>query len=388
MTRLALLELLRSPRRFGPLVTALTTVVFLAMTVTALADGLLRASTGALRNVDADLFVFADGAQLSVFRSILPEVLAIPISHQTGITSAGGMGFSPTSVRLAGSDTDHAVVAVSVSHALPGQPRSITEGRIPYDGEPRVVAIDTALASRGVRLGDRISLETFDATVIGIVDDASYLLRPTIWLPPAEFTIVRNAALPEFDVDEALTSVIAVTISSSAQADDMIELIDEAFAAALDELEEFDDVEGGIVTVSATEAYEAIPGVASQQRTLRSMVLVVLGVAAAVTLLLLAVLTAERRPLTAGLLAAGVPRRVVVGTLAMQATACAVVATVISTVATTAIVVLSPDTVPLHLSIRSIAMVGTGATVAAALGAIAHGFSLRRIDPATELLSR
>jgi ABC-type antimicrobial peptide transport system permease subunit len=387
MIRLALLEVRRSPRRFVPLVSSLATVVFLAVSVTALADGLLRASTGALRNTDADLYVFADGAHLSVFRSMLPEVLTIPISHQTGITGAGGMGFAPTSVRLPGSDTEHAVVAVSVSHALPGRPRSLRDGRIPFDGEPRVVTIDASLAARGVGIGDRISLQTFDATVIGIVDDASYLLRPTIWLPPAEFATVRNAALPEFDVDEALTSIIAVTISSSADPDDMVALIDEAFAEALDELEDLEDVKGGIVTVTATDAYLAIPGVSSQQRTLRSIVLVVLAVAAGVTLTLLAVLTLERRALMASLLAAGVPVRAVVGALAVQAAAAAVIASVVATLAGIVLVHLSPETVPLHLSARSAATVAAGAIAAAVIGALGHGMSMRRVDPATELLA-
>ena len=60
MIRLALSEMRRAPKRFAPLTVTLAAVMFLALAVTALADGLLRASTGALRTTDADIFVFAD----------------------------------------------------------------------------------------------------------------------------------------------------------------------------------------------------------------------------------------------------------------------------------------------------------------------------------------
>lgn len=387
MIRIALTELRRVPRRFVPLLVTMTAVVFLATAVSALADGLLRASTGALRNTDADIYVFADGAQRSVFRSVLPDVLTIPISHQAGVTNAGAMGFAPTAVTLPGSEGPVSVVAVSVSHALAGRPSSVREGRIPFDGEPRVVTIDSRLAEQGAGVGDRIQLETFSAEVVGIVDDASYLLRPTIWLPPSEFAVVRNAALPEFDVDESLTSVIAVQISSSASVEEIIGVIDDAFAEALDELEELDEVEGGIESVSARDAYRAIPGVGAQQSTLRTMVVVVLALVAAVVLIFASVLNLERRPLLASLLAAGVPMRAITGLLVIQTVAVTLVGVAIALVGTALLARVAPDTVPLHLDPRSIIVVVGGATAAAATGALVSSTTLRRVDPVHELRS-
>ena len=382
MIRLAWAEMRRAPRRFAPLTATLAAVLILAMSVMALADGLLRASTGALRNTDADIYVFADGAQRSVFRSVLPDVLMIPIAHQAGVTGAGAMGFAPTAVQLAGAEEPVSVVAVSVSHGLAGRPNSVSEGRIPFDGEPRVVTIDSSLASMGVGVGDRIGLETFDAEVIGIVDDASYLLRPTIWLPPSEFAVVRNAALPEFDVDESLTSVIAVQISSSASVEEIIGVIDDAFAEALDELEELQDVEGGVESVSVRDAYRAIPGVGAQQSTLRAMVVVVLGVAAGVVVAFSAILFLERLPLLISLRAVGVRARSIAAVLVAQAAMATIAAAAAAMVATAMLVWLSPETVPMHQDPWSVLAVVIGALVATTAGALVQARSVARLDPA------
>lgn len=387
MIRLALLELRRAPRRFVPTAATMAVVLFLALAVASLADGLLRASTGSLRNTDADLYVFADGAQLSVLRSILPDVLQIPLTYQDGVAGAGTMGFSPAAVRLPNEDASRAVMAVSVSHAFPGRPNNVREGRLPFDGEPRVVAIDAPLAAAGLAIGDRFSVEgAFDVEVVGIVDDASYLLRPTIWLPPSEFATVRNAALPEFDVDESLTSLITIAVQPGADPDKVAANILSAFEEALEEEEELADVKGSIDVVTAREAYRAIPGVASQQSTLRAMVAVVLVVATAAISIFLALLTFERRPMLAGLLAAGVPFRSLVGVLIIQALVTTLAGAVGAIVAMGLLFVAAPASVPIALQVTTGVGIVAGATVAAVVGAMFFALKLRRIDPATELL--
>lgn len=388
MIRLALLEMRRAPRRFVPTVAVLATVVFLALTVSALADGLLRASTGSLRNTDADLYVFADGAQLNVLRSILPDVLQLPIGFTDGVEDVGTIGFSPAAVTLADGGLEQAVMAVSVSHAFAGRPNEVIAGRLPFDGEPRVAAIEERLMAEGVGLGDRIEIaDAFEVEVIGIVRDASYLLRPTIWLPPSEFATVRNAALPEFDVDESLTSVLAIRSVAGADPAEVAAAIDASFAEALEEREELADVEGGIETVTSREAYRAIPGVASQQSTLRAMVVVVLVVAAAVIAIFLALLTLERRPLLAALLAAGVRLRTVIGMLTVQAVAAASCGAIVGGLATGILLAVAPASIPLHLTAVSLVSVTVGAVTAAGLGAIGFALTLRRLDPAAELFT-
>lgn len=393
MIRLALAEMRRAPRRFAPLTATLAAVMFLALSVNALADGLLRASTGALRNTDADIFVFADGARTSVFRSILPDVLTIAISHQSGVRGAGALGFVPTAVRPADPGRDAggdevSVVAVSVSHGLPGRPLGLMRGRLPFDGEPRVAAIDSRLVAHGFDLGDHIVIDRFTIEVIGIIDDASYLLRPTVWLPPSEFAVIRNRALPEFDVDESLTSVIAVQTSPSASLEHVRKVIDEAFAEALIELEEMSEVQGGIEVVTAREAWQAIPGVAAQQRTLRALVVVVLAAAAAIVGVFMSILAVERRRLHGNLLAIGVRSRTLAGTVLTQAVVSALVASALALMALLAVSAVVPESVPLHVDLRSALLVITGAGLAAAVGSVADAWQVIRRDPADALRSR
>ena len=385
MIRLALAEMRRAPRRFVPLTVTLAAVMFLALAVMALADGLLRASTGALRNTDADVFVFADGASLNVFRSVLPDVLTIAISHQAGVTGAGALGFVPTAVRPADADEDISVVAVSVSHGLPGRPADVVRGRLPFDGEPRVAAIDSRLAQQGIGVGDNLTVDRFTIEVVGIVDDASYLFRPTVWLPPSEFAVIRNLALPEFDVDESLTSVIAVSVSPSAGAAHVRQVIDEAFVEARAELEEMSDVQGGIEVVTAHEAWQAIPGVAAQQRTLRALVAAVLVAAAAVVGVFMSILAVGRRRLHGRLLALGVRPRTLAGAVITQAVVAVLASSVAALVVLTAVGAVAPSTVPLHVDPRSSVVVIAGAALAAVAGSLADVRRIVRTDPVDAL---
>src|SRR5690606_8139329 len=73
--RLALRELRRQPNRFAVATLILTLIAVLLMFLGGLLDGLLAGSTGALRQQDADMVVYATGSEASTVRSrIGPEV--------------------------------------------------------------------------------------------------------------------------------------------------------------------------------------------------------------------------------------------------------------------------------------------------------------------------
>lgn len=377
MAALAWLEVRRDLRRFAPLIAMLSVLCALAVAVASLADGLLRASTGSLRSTDADLYVFADGADRNVFRSVLPEALIIPINFFDGVAGAGPIGFAPASVRPAPLDDDTRsspvpVVAVSVSHGLPGRPANVVAGRLPFDGEPRAIAVDARLLTGGIDLGDRVVVaDLVEAEVVGVVDDAGYLLRPTVWLPPPSFATVRNAALPEFDVDESLTSVLAVRLAPGADPAEVAARIDR-------ELEETD-------TVTARTAYRAIPGVAAQRSTLQVVLVSVLLIAAIVVALFLALAVLDRRRTYAVLVALGVHPRRIAGILVVQAAMCAATGAVFGTILVAGLLVASPLDLPVALRTPTLAGVAAAAICMASLGAASQSRSLARLDPATEL---
>ncbi len=363
MTAAWLLEIRRRPRRFGPLTIALAALAFLSLAVAALADGLLLASTGSLRSTDADLYVYADVARGSATASVLPLELTTPTIHVPGVAGAGPVTYVPTTADVGGPD-DTGVVVVGFSQAFPGQPAKLRAGRLPRDGEPGVAAVDARLLEGSTAVGGTVSVAGRSLEIVGVVEDAGYLLQPTVWVPPYEAVRVRAATWPEMGVEEGLASLIAVQLLDGADAQTVAADID----ATLEET----------ATLTATEAYRAIPGVGAQQSTLRAVVVVTATGAALIAALFVSLLALDRRRLLRTLVALGAERRDIVGGALLQAAACAAVGIAGAAAGLVLLRVGLPDTVPFALRPTTVAVVAVGVLVATAAGGGFASGALRR----------
>ena len=364
MIRAWLLEIRRRPRRFGPLTTALAALAFLALAVGGLADGLLLASTGALRNTDADLYVYADVAQGSAVGSVLPQALTAPAIHVPGVAGAGPVTYVPTTAELEGSE-GVGVVVVGFSQAFPGQPSDLAAGRLPRDGEPGVAAVDGSLLEADAGLGDTVRVAgERDLEIVGILEDAGYLLQPSVWVPPYEAVRARASAWPEMGIDEDLGSLLAVRLLDGTDPD--------AVAAELDEtLEE-------TATLTAEQAYRAIPGVGAQQSTLRVVVAITVAGAAVVSGLFVALLAVDKRRLLRTLGALGGSARAILGGGVVQAVTCGVGGILIAGFAVGALAAVLPGLVPFALRPGTVAMTIAGLLATTAGGALLAGRALLR----------
>ena len=72
--RLGFTELRRSPGKFGAVAGAIGFIVFLALILAALSDGLYLGSTGAYRSSPADRFVFAAGSEFELEGSTIMRI--------------------------------------------------------------------------------------------------------------------------------------------------------------------------------------------------------------------------------------------------------------------------------------------------------------------------
>ena len=66
---LALNEIRRGRGRFASIIAALSLIVFLVLTLAALADGLFFGATGAVRSTNATAYAFSPDAKGSLIRS-------------------------------------------------------------------------------------------------------------------------------------------------------------------------------------------------------------------------------------------------------------------------------------------------------------------------------
>ena len=147
--QLALAEIRRRRGRWASIIGAVAFIVFLVLILAALADGLFIGSTGALRNSDADAFVYSADGRRSLVRSELPIADLAAVADVDGVAEAGALG-----VLLATAATDGDLFDIAVIGHLPGrvgEPTTLTEGRRPQTGERFVGLADVSLRDEGDR---------------------------------------------------------------------------------------------------------------------------------------------------------------------------------------------------------------------------------------------
>lgn len=292
---LAFAEIRRRPGRFASVVGALTLLVFLVLVLAALADGLYFGATGAIRTSRADLYAFDRDASGSFVRSRLPQRLAAEAARVDGVAEVGALGTLLTVGRGPRGQLDVAVFGAEPGRV--GAPPALVDGRLPRPGEDGAAAADTRLRRDGVRLGTRLEVTgaADPVEVVGFVRDASYQLQPTLWTTVGGWRRLRSDARPETRGDTATVTALAVRVRPGADPAQVARRLDAATG----------------VTDTRTRASTvlAIPGVAQQQSTLRSIIVASLLVAGLVVALFFALLTLEKRDLLAALKAVGASTR-------------------------------------------------------------------------------
>lgn len=368
---LAFAEIRRRPGRFASVVGALTLLVFLVLVLAALADGLYFGATGAIRTSRADLYAFDRDASGSFVRSRLPQRLAAEAARVDGVAEVGALGTLLTVGRGPRGQLDVAVFGAEPGRV--GAPPALVDGRLPRPGEDGAAAADTRLRRDGVRLGTRLEVTgaADPVEVVGFVRDASYQLQPTLWTTVGGWRRLRSDARPETRGDTATVTALAVRVRPGADPAQVARRLDAATG----------------VTDTRTRASTvlAIPGVAQQQSTLRSIIVASLLVAGLVVALFFALLTLEKRDLLAALKAVGASTRLLGVGVVVQGLAATGAAVLLGAVLARLVGLVLPEQVPALFRTVTVVVVAAATVLS---GLVGSAFSLRRvarIDPATAL---
>jgi putative ABC transport system permease protein len=361
--RLALRELLRRPGRFATATVILTLIAILLMFLGGLLDGLIRASTGALRAQRADAIVYSDTAQASLARSrIDPEVRA-EVEAVDGVEQVGGLGLVQLGARVPGNGPrDLADVALFGYQLAP-------EG-VPEPPPTGQAYADEVLKADGIEGGMTIEVgpARTPIRIVGFVADTSFNGQGALWADEATWRSALADNRPDARLADGVWQALVVRGD-----DDVAERIDTATGGATDSY-----------TVDAAVA--AIPGVQEQQNTFNQIIGVTIAIALVVIALFFALLTVERTALYGVLKALGARSSTLFGGLVVQAV---VVTLVAAAVAGALVVVLDlsipPGSIPLYVTPSRIVLSVLLLLAAAVVGC---AFSLRRVlrvDPASAI---
>ncbi len=349
-------QLRRSPGELFRLVPTLAVLATLLLTLLAIGDTLERRSTGLLRALDADAFVFDDESRGQVLRSRVPRPATIGAGFADSVHEIGVFAALPTTVED-GLGTTRATL-VGFNARTPAEPVRVLAGRLPLDGQPRVAAVDATLAGRGIGLGDSVVLgDSLEVEVVGIVASAMFLQQPTVWVPQDTWARTGARAFPERGYADALVGVAAVQGRSDA-----------TFEQLRSELQE-ELTEVGVEVLSPRQARASVPGVTAQRATFGALVAVAAIVVGIVMAAVAANAIEQERPRDAQLRAIGVPGPVL-ATLAAGRLAVIAVATLLVSVGLTGgLARLVPEVVPLALSGTAVFTATVTVLVALAVGA-------------------
>lgn len=358
---LPLKELRRRPSRFVVATVVLSFLATLLLFLGGLLDGLYLGSTGAIRAQQADVIVFSESARDSFLRSRITAEQRATVEAADGVEEVGGLGFVLLGAEVPG-ESEPADVAVAgyelAPKGVPEQPPASGEG-----------IADDRLRDQGVSEGDTILVGPAKSpvTIVGFVNDTSYLQQGTVWVDLPTWRTVQNANRPDAAVADDVVQVLVVRGSG-----DLSTSIDTATA-------------GATSTLTIDETVLALPGVEQQQATFNQIIYSTLVVVLAVVGLFFSLLTLERLGLYGVLKAIGASSGRLFRGVVLQAVIVAIVSFVVGSLLALAASAALPAGVPLQLTPARFVSTFVGLVVAAVLGSAVSLRKVLKVDPASAI---
>lgn len=380
--RIALLELRRQPGRFVTATLILTLIAVLLMFLGSLLDGLIQASTGAIRAQDGDVIVYSPDARASLARSRIDPDLRGAIEQIDGVGETGGIGLIQLGARVPGNDERDLAGVALFGVEIP--PRGVDA--LPGTGEAYA---DEVLEADGVRVGTELLLGPARSpiTVIGFVSDTSFAGQGGLWTTPDTWRAVLEENRPDARLADGVFQALLVrTASTTGAGSDSQAGNDQAgspsaLATAIDTA-----TDGATESYTIDDAIAAIPGVEEQQGTFNQIIGVTIAIAVVVIALFFALLTVERTGLYGVMKALGARSTTLfLGLVAQAVVVTAIAAGIAGVLVVVLDLVIPPGSIPLAVTPGRIAVSTALLLVAAVAGC---GFSLRRIlrvDPASAI---
>lgn len=358
--KLPLRELRRRPSRFVVATVVLSFLATLLLFLGGLLDGLYLGSTGAIRAQRADAIVFSASARDSFLRSRITADVRATVEGLEGVDEVGGLAFALLGAQVPGESTLADVAVAGYELAPAGVPDPPADGR---------GIADSSLRDYGVSKGDVILVGPAETpiTVVGFVDDTSYLQQGSVWVNVSTWRQVQNANRPDSAVGEGVVQALVVAGSG-----DLAGAIDAA-------------TDGATRTLTRDEAVLALPGVEQQGSTFDAIIYSTLAVVLAVVGLFFSLLTLERVGLYGVLKAIGASSRQLFAGVVMQAVLVTVMSFIAGSLFVLGVSFALPAKVPLQLTPDRFLFTFAALLVASVLGSAISLRRVTRVEPASAI---
>jgi putative ABC transport system permease protein len=353
-------EIRRTPGKFAAVSGAVGFIVFLALILAALSDGLYLGSTGAYRSTAADVFAFSEGSAFELSDSTIAQSMADSVAEVDGVESVGRLSSFNTTATSEGEELQLTLMGADE----PTMPSTLLDGRRPETGTLEVV-IDQQTRRLGPDIGSVISVSDGpDLDVVGVAEDAGFGFT-TAWVDHDSFDEIRSTVRPELAGLDGTSQALGVVGGG-------------ATTAAIEETT-------GLIVATPQQAIDALPAASQQKTTLDGIVYTTFAVAAIVVGLFFALITLEKRNEYAVLKAIGMSNWTLVGAIFLQAIIASVAGFALGFGLSRLAGILIPSDVPaLFLTGTAVSLL----VITLVMGSLGAVFSFRRvvrIDPATAL---
>jgi len=302
---LALKETWRNRGRFFLFSLVIALITLLILFIAALGEGLGAGNREYLENLDADLLVYQDTADLSIASSRIGCTTRDALRSVNGVKAVGPIGFSSATIPDANRGEDLGVSLIGVDPGRPGEP-PVTAGQGLERRSANEAIIDRMVADvTGLRVGDRFQIRSpqggedqlYLLKVLGITESQMYAIQPSIFVPIIKWDEIRPQARVSGGAQDPACNVAAVELDDPGQ-------IDEMRARLVAQVRNVD-------VVNRQTAWEITPGYTAQQQTLNTQN----GFALLIGLLVIGgffqIQTLQKVPQIGMLKAIGTPNRII-----------------------------------------------------------------------------
>lgn len=293
----------RAKLRFLSLAAAVALLAFLILFQQALANGLLRAFTGAVQNQTAPVLVYSVDGQRVLQGSVITPALEAKIAAAGGFSQAGRLSVGTFSVTADGELLDATIIGYE--HPELGSPTDVVEGRLPDAANEVVASIESR--SDGFDLGDTVTVQPGGLTlsIVGLARQAQLNVGPTLFTQDETFGAAVLARNP--DAGKPLPNVIGLLPADGVSDSELVRRVNA--------------VDPDLDALTRNDAAAKTPGVQQVRQSFNIVFLLYGMVVPLVTGLFFLILTFQKANALTLLRAIGAPSRRLVHSLLIQVVA-------------------------------------------------------------------
>ncbi len=356
---LAFREIRHARLRFALITGVIVMVSSLVFILSGLANGLATGNSAAIDALPIDGMLLSAGSDNQLDRSRLGTDVVDEVRGIDGIEDAQPFGATASNVTVDGSDD---VIGVSIIGVNPDSfaAPSPNEGD-PLGTEDNAVVIDRTLADEGVAIGDTLlsSPGEVELVVVGIVEDRSYRLAPTLFLPVELWQEVQADGS-----DQNADTINGVLVKGDGEAVDALP----------------DSIDNTVVA-SKQEVVESLPGYSEQALTLLLIQVFLVVIAAGIVASFFYIITLQKIPELGVMKALGTKTGYIARNLITQVVVLGLVGVILGAVIAWAMAYAVGSAVPYTLDPGTIGLFSGILLVVAVLGTVLSLLQVAKIDP-------